>query len=208
MALFLHIICQESAELRYASNEVQKPEGKIMLRENDFKKPPYYFHFNFEYGVFGYFKELDWLLIQRTILHSSQLYRVQIQALVMMDTHVHLLFRIPDQREHFFTQEIIKKLKASEENIQENQVEPITNLSQYLNTYKYIYRNPVEAGIVNNCEDYAHSSLHGLLGRSSLRLQINDSMGLIQNPVYVLNWLNNKDQMFKYSQAKSISPMG
>ena len=172
-----------------------------MLRENDFKKPPHYYHFNFEYTVFGYFKELDWLLIQKTILHFSQMYRVQIQALVMMDSHVHLLFRIPDQREHFFAQEIIKKLNASEE----NQVEPITNLSQYLNTYKYIYRNPVEAGMVTCCEDYPYSSLHGLLGRSSLRIQINDAMGLIQNPIYVLNWLNNKDQMFKYSQPKSFN---
>lgn len=179
-----------------------------MLRENDFKKPPFYFHFNFEYGVFGYFKELDWLLIQKTIQHFSQIYRVQIQALVMMDTHVHILFRISDHREHFFAQEITKKLKANEENTQENQVEPITNLSHYLNTYKYIYRNPVEAGMVSSCEDYPYSSLHALLGRSSLRIQINDLMGLIQNPMYVLNWLNNKDQMFKYSQPKSLSSLG
>ncbi|MBC7754321.1 MAG: hypothetical protein H7Z71_08795, partial [Moraxellaceae bacterium] len=86
---------------------------------------------------------------------------------------------------------------------QEILVEPIKNYSQYLNTYKYIYRNPVEAGLAFMCESYIYSTLNGILGQNDLLLHVLDTMGVIQNPRKILNWLNS-DQDFKGSKLKDV----
>ena len=72
--------------------------------------------------------------------------------------------------------------------------EPIENYAQYLNTYKYIYRNPVEAGLSLKAENYIYSTLNILLGRSLAYCEIIDYASLIQNPLQILSWLNNKSE--------------
>ncbi|MEK6627995.1 MAG: hypothetical protein AABY53_05165, partial [Bdellovibrionota bacterium] len=84
-----------------------------------------------------------------------------------------------------------------------NLAEPILNYSHYLNTYKYIYRNPVEAGLCKKPEDYPYSSLYYLLGRGTLHCQVIDHLNLIQNPLHILKWLN-LDIDYKISQLKLL----
>jgi len=48
----------------------------------------------------------------------------------------------------------------------------IENELQYLNVYRYVFRNPLEAGIVKLVEDYQFSSLYGQLGRATLAFPI------------------------------------
>lgn len=38
----------------------------------------------------------------------------------------------------------------------------------FINTYKYIYQNPVRANLCSRCEDWRFSTLNGLMGRSRL----------------------------------------
>lgn len=173
-----------------------------MLRYSEFKFPYQYFHFNFEFEPTGYFKSLDWdFLCINTNLIACE-FKVEIQALVMMDTHVHLLFRISDSKENFFADALLKKLNIQTMN--DNLVEPIKHQTQYINTYRYIYRNPVDANVQQKCEDYPYSSLSGLMGKSVLRLHVLDQMGLIQNPMKIIHWLNQNDQVLKYSQLKDL----
>ncbi len=173
-----------------------------MIRYSEFQFPHQYFHSNFEFEPTGYFKSLDWDFLCLNINSVALEFCAEIQALVMMDTHVHILFRISDSKENFFSSAILSKLNVSA--TVENFVEPIRHQSQYLNTYRYIYRNPVEAGIVLKCEDYAYSSLKGLIGKSVLRLNLFDRIGVIQNPMKILNWLNQNNQVLKYSQLKDL----
>ncbi len=173
-----------------------------MIRHSDFKFPYQFFHFNFEYQSTGYFKPLDWDSLCIHLNTACAQLKIEIQSLVMMDTHVHILFRTTDSKENFFASEMIKKLNATPAD--DNNVEPIRHQTQYMNTYRYIYRNPVIAGMTDRCEDYPYSSLSGLLGKSILRTNIYDQMGLIQNPVKIIGWLNGSLQHYRKSQLKDV----
>lgn len=163
-----------------------------------------YFHFNFPYEVHSLFPELDWLMLNYQLNHYSKIHQIELQAFVMLTTHSHLLFQSKHKKENFFTDSFMQalttpQLKSSTYDQHSSlykddiaMVEPIENMAQYLNTYKYIYRNPVEAGLVSRCEKYRFSSLHGLLGQSELVTQIVDPLSVAQDPIKILNWLNNQ----------------
>jgi hypothetical protein len=173
-----------------------------MLHYSEFRFPYQYFHFNFEFEPTGYFKSLDWEFLCLNTNSIANEFKAEIQALVMMDTHVHILFRITDSKENFFADALLKKFNIQTAN--ESLVEPIKHQTQYINTYRYIYRNPVDADIAKHCEDYPYSSLSGLLGKSVLKLHVLDQMGLIQNPMKIVCWLNSTNQVLKYSQLKDL----
>lgn len=61
-----------------------------------------------------------------------------------------------------------------------------------MNTYKYVYRNPVRAGLVELCEDWPYSTLHGLLGKSHLAIPLLEDSLLFDGSknLEILNWLN------------------
>jgi len=162
------------------------------------KSAPEYFHLNFEYETHSLFPELDWLLINYKINQLSTHFKIEILAFVMMTNHCHLLLKTKYKTENYFSEKLIQELSIKNETINNSLVEPITNITQFLNTYKYIYRNPVEAGIVSRCEDYKFSSLYGLLGKGYLETQIIDPVAIIQNPKKILIWLNynNKKNYF------------
>ncbi|MGE3975649.1 MAG: hypothetical protein AB7F59_14075, partial [Bdellovibrionales bacterium] len=61
----------------------------------------------------------------------------------------------------------------------------------FLNAYKYNYRNPVKAGIVQNVEEYPYSTLQGLLGQSRLIIPIEQDYTLFSNLEGTLKWLNS-----------------
>lgn len=175
-----------------------------MLKSSLFKSPYQLFHFNFEFNYPRPLQALNWALLCALLKKYIQVYpALEIHALVLMDTHVHMIFRISAGHENYFTNQVLADLKFNYEYSDQMLAEPITNRSQYLNTYKYVYRNPVEAGICKNCEDYPYSSLHSLLGRSNMDLIVSDKMGLIQNPMKILGWLNSA-QKFKQSYLKEV----
>jgi len=71
---------------------------------------------------------------------------------------------------------------------------------------KYVYRNPVRAGLVKNVEDYAMSSLAGILKKQNPLFQLfplNETLSIIpeDNVKYFLDWLN---QPFKKELEESI----
>lgn len=144
--------------------------------------------------------QLDWLFIQSKVRELSRKFEIEVQSLVMMDTHVHLLGASFGPSENFFAEELQRSIAGSDKS--DSLSEPILNYSQYLNTYKYIYRNPVEAGLTERAEDYQYSSLRSLLGKSELNCEIHDQLGLIQNPIHILKWLNQNID-YKVSQIKN-----
>ncbi|MFZ3231766.1 MAG: hypothetical protein WA160_16285 [Pseudobdellovibrio sp.] len=169
------------------------------MRTNNFKKDSDFFHLNMHFETFSYFKDLDWIRLQKIVQSEAEAYQVEIQVLVMMDTHFHILIESFNKKENFFCFEIQKKLNGLK--ILDSHCEPIKNLAQYLNAYKYIYNNPVQAGLCEKVEMYRYSSLQLLLGHSVSHCLIADKLRLIQNPYHVLKWLNN-DMQFKLSSLK------
>lgn len=160
-----------------------------------------HFHIVIESKTHPFFKALDWVMLQKIVNHASQHYKVDVHALVMMDTHTHLLVESFKNQENFFLDYLNRKLNTAIP--PESHCEPIDNYDQYINTYKYIYNNPVKAGISLKCETYPYSSLPSLLGKQISYCSVVDKMNLIQNPFQILNWLNSQED-YKVSKLKEV----
>ncbi|MES2802207.1 MAG: hypothetical protein V4654_06920 [Bdellovibrionota bacterium] len=161
-----------------------------------------YFHLNFTFTVHPLFPELDWLMINYHLKRLCDLYKIEIHAFVMMSSHSHLLFKSIRQNENYFADALLNELQVASG--EASLVEPINNLAQYLNCYKYVYRNPVEAKLANRCEEYRFSSLHGILGKGELISPVIDPLSVTQNPIKILNWLNNhfEKKLFHFNSAE------
>jgi len=67
----------------------------------------------------------------------------------------------------------------------------------YLNAYKYNYRNPVEAGLCKNVQDYPYSTLKSILGGSRLNIPILNDDTLFADIDATLRWLNTRPNQEK-----------
>lgn len=70
----------------------------------------------------------------------------------------------------------------------------ISSPHYYLNVYKYVYQNPLRAGLVEKVEEWPFSTLNSLIGYSKLDIPIEPD-SIIFNPDFdevELNWLNQR----------------
>lgn len=167
------------------------------MRNSVFRSNKRHFHLYLDFQVNPFLKDLDWVFVQKQVSKLIYKFSLEIHALVMMDTHIHILAATYEMNENYFLSELKKQLNSKEEIDQS--IEYISNYSQYLNSYKYIYRNPIEANICAKAENYKYSSLFYLIGKSKFDLQVHDQLGLIQNPIHILKWINTNIE-FKISK--------
>ena len=66
----------------------------------------------------------------------------------------------------------------------------IDHPEMYRNTYYYIYRNPILAGLVGSAEKYPFGTLPMILGQRKMRFPCVDQMNLIYHPQDVLEKIN------------------
>ena len=69
----------------------------------------------------------------------------------------------------------------------------ITSYRQLLNTHRYVYRNPIEAGLCTSIETYPFSTLRFFLGVEQTDLPIIDRIRFVQQPARRLQWINSDD---------------
>ncbi|MGZ3727205.1 MAG: hypothetical protein ACXWQQ_15500 [Pseudobdellovibrio sp.] len=174
------------------------------LRPKNFREDKKYFHMTLTYEVSPWIKDLEWWFIQKLIADTAGVWNFEIQSLVMMDSHLHLISASAFPNGDNFTASLQMFLGSVSPD--SHVCEPIKNLSQYLNTYKYVYRNPIEAGLCLRAEDYVYSSLYSLLGKKHMEIAIYDQLGLIQNPFHVLSWLNS-DTNYKQSKLSWLQEL-
>lgn len=115
---------------------------------------------------------------------------------VLMSNHFHGLFEVPDVCYEMAESALIaefRQVSQPTEMAYKNNFFKMRRLScftAYRQVYKYIYRNPLEAGLCARAELYPFSSLAELTGRQRAVHYVNDSMGVITNPFQILNWIN------------------
>lgn len=140
-----------------------------------------------------------WDIFSNYLWFIGKAYKVQIHSFVLMNNHFHLIISTPeaniDQAMNYLLREVSKRI--GEEAGRKNQIfggpyhwSVITNSIYYHHAYKYVYRNPVHAGICAKVEDYKYSSLRSLLGREMAVIPAIDNLCLIQDPHKQLEWLN------------------
>jgi REP element-mobilizing transposase RayT len=139
-----------------------------------------------------------WEIFEHQLFFIHHAFGIRIHAFVMMNNHYHLLASDPQlQLSHamrWFMTETSREIgrRSNRKNHiygQRNFKCLITSEHYFLHAYKYIYRNPVEAGACKKVEDYPYSTLFSLLGKSQLVVPIDDQI-LLSNLEVNLNWLN------------------
>ncbi|AHZ84450.1 hypothetical protein EP01_05810 [Bdellovibrio bacteriovorus] len=129
----------------------------------------------------------------------SHAYGIEILSFVLMDNHFHMIVRDPQQNlgeaMNYFMKETSRHMSTKAGII--NQIYGsryhktlISNPLHYLHAYKYVYRNPVEAGLCSKVQDYPHSTLSISLGMHRLNFPIYPDNTLFESPDSILSWLN------------------
>lgn len=110
-----------------------------------------------------------WVYCLKHLREGKRRFKVKIESFVLMNNHYHLCLYTPeanvDQFMQFFNQHLGRSISRQAGRI--NRIfgasykwSLIKNESYYLNVMRYIYQNPIRAGICEKCEDYRFSDLN------------------------------------------------
>ena len=161
-------------------------------------------------------QEDAWQLLTRECFGISLLCGAEIHAFVMMSNHFHMLVSTP----HLDLGETMRCFGGSVTQSYNRRSGRVGHLFRgryqwslidsplyYAHATKYIYRNPVRAGIAKTVEEYPYSTLHGLMGHSHLSFplyvppnQLSSSL-VPQQSEHLLRWLNTP---FKVEDQEAI----
>jgi putative transposase len=139
-----------------------------------------------------------WKIYAEQLYFISNAFGIRIHGFVLMSNHFHLLISDPQGMLSpairwlmTETARLINKRLGKKNHVygQRHYRSLIQSYHYYTHAYKYIYRNPVEAGICKNVEEYQYSTLRGLLGFANLEFPIEDSL-LMDDLEGTLKWLN------------------
>ncbi len=142
-----------------------------------------------------------WEIMSRRLYYITCVYGVEIIAFVLMSNHFHLLIRTPQSNLSDamgnFMRETSREITKSANRINllwgSRHFRCIIHSHHYsLHAYKYVYRNPVEAGLASRVEDYPFSTLNGLLGRRHLLVPVVEDTTLFSDFEGTIRWLNEK----------------
>lgn len=109
-----------------------------------------------------------WRILLDILNRERVITKIRVHALVLMSNHFHLLASSTDgnidETMRYLLREVCRRVNTKAERINHVFGGPykwsvITNTSYYLHCLKYIYRNPVNAGICARVEEYPFSSI-------------------------------------------------
>jgi hypothetical protein len=140
-----------------------------------------------------------WNILLETLSVEAVASRLRIHALVLMSNHLHLIASSTDGKldepMRYLLREVCRKVNKSSDRINHVFGGPykwslITNTSYFLHCLKYVYRNPVQAGICERVEDYPYSTINA-----------HENPSLLPFPIY--HWKYSGDWI-KWGNFKSI----
>lgn len=142
-----------------------------------------------------------WIIMENYLKFINIAYEVKIHSFVLMPNHFHLIAQSPNsnisEAMNYFMRETSRQIAYAAGRI--NQVyggrfhrTVIDDMRYYFHVYKYVYRNPVKAGLSVKPEDYAFSTLPGKIGLTQLFIPVEEDTLLFSSPfcTETLDWLN------------------
>jgi REP element-mobilizing transposase RayT len=142
-----------------------------------------------------------WEIFSRQLFFIHHGFGVRIHSFVLMSNHFHLLISTPEANLSdamaSFMKETSRWLNLGAGRINQtygarHTRSVIANDWHFRHAYKYVYRNPVQAGICKRVEDYSFSTLNGLFGQRHLFIPLQEDTLLTGDPEATLAWLNEK----------------
>lgn len=152
-----------------------------------------------------------WDITSRYLRFIAAAYSVQIHNFVLMSNHYHLIASFPEanmpQALQYFMRETSRSIAFESKRI--NHIyggryfrSQILTYNHFLTVYKYVYRNPVEARIVDVVEEYPYSSLNSLLGQSQIIFPVAEDTLLFDNISRNLEWMNKAPLLENYETVR------
>lgn len=155
-----------------------------------------------------------WKIMEDYLYFLSIGFNFKIKSFVLMNNHFHLIVKTPDgnlsEGMRYFMRETSRHIAKGSGRI--NQIygarfyrSLISTNHYYTHAYKYVYRNPVEAALVESVLDYKFSTLGRLLGKGPLNIPIEYDEILFdsKNIQETLNWLNTTPTRENYKIIKT-----
>ena len=108
-------------------------------------------------------------------------YGAKIHAFVLMSNHYHMLLSTPDENLDDIMQYFQREFSSWIRNQTQKQKYRfqgrykyclLTEHSHFINTFRYIYQNPLRSGLTSHAEDYKFSTLHGISGNGLLECPV------------------------------------
>ncbi len=146
-----------------------------------------------------------WDVMSDYLYYVKHVFEVDILSFVLMHNHFHLLIRTPKAHLSEVMQCFMKETSCEITRLSGriNQTYGgrhhkclITSYHYFMNVYKYVYRNPVRAGLCNRVEEWPYSTLSGQLGLHRMIIPLaEDTLMFTPNFDYGnLIWLNTKSR--------------
>lgn len=138
-----------------------------------------------------------WGIIKDCIKDAYRAHKVELISFVLMSNHYHMILITPDGNIDLFLYEFNKRiaLKVQKRTGSINQIFGgrykwclIETQNYFMNCYRYVYQNPVRAGLSEKCESYPFSTLGLSIRNESFIIPLHDEYGLKDK--HGLKWLN------------------
>lgn len=140
-----------------------------------------------------------WTIMEDYLFFISHAYKIEIISFVLMSNHFHMIARSPlgniSEAMNYFMGETSRHIARQSKRI--NQIyggrfhRTLIDDPYYLHhVYKYVYRNPCEAGITERPHDYRFSTLFLKIGRGRFSFPIEVDSLLHSDFTRCLNWIN------------------
>lgn len=176
------------------------------MKQQNFKRNRY-FHFTTKFVHHKWYDQtlsrnwIDFLLTLENVQLRRQDPALTWHSGVLMSNHLHLLFSTDSYNEHSLVLDIEAEWKRQlgvKAALFQRPLpcEPLEHFEHFKMAYKYIYRNPVEAGLSPRAEIYPYSSLGLILNRNRLhcRNPFVDPMEIIHDPYRKLRWIHQDER--------------
>ena len=140
-----------------------------------------------------------WNIFEVELAHVVQAKQLQIHSFVLMSNHFHLIASTPQANisecMHLFMGRTSRALTKQGNRINETFAGRhykciLQHPNYYLNAYKYIYRNPVSAGLCKSVEEYPFSTLQTVRGNRKTLFPMVEDTTYLNDPEGTLKWLN------------------
>lgn len=141
-----------------------------------------------------------WSIMSDHLYYVHSCYNARIHSFVLMNNHFHLMISTPDANLDVIMARFMKEC-SRHINLYADRINQaygsrhfrtvIEHDLYFQHVYKYVYRNPVYAGLSNRCEDYPYSSLAFLLGSTRATFPVLEDHTLFHNVEKTLTWLND-----------------
>jgi putative transposase len=130
-----------------------------------------------------------WIHFKKSLEVAHSHYPIELVSFVLMQNHYHMILFDPRNNIDNFIFEFNQHLETLVKMNNSHCWHMIKSYNYFSNCYRYVYQNPVRAGLVIHCQDYRYSTLNYIISNRNFSIPIHDKFGFKDG--YALYWINH-----------------